>query len=86
MLPPFAIGIFEKIALNTTYSGQFIQHRFIGHMQTAFNVPAGTHHLDSISQITPLNFLAAPGLWLGLLFAAACLAAAARLRRNRAPI
>ena len=86
VLPPFAVGIFEKIAFNTTTFGQFIGYRFIGHMKAAFNVAPGKHNLESISQITPLHFLATPGLWLGLLFAAACLAAAARLRRNRAPI
>ena len=38
------------------------------------------------AQLDPLKFLTRPGLWLGLLFAAACLAAAVRLRRNREPI
>ena len=33
------------------------------------------------SELAPLEFLSTPGLWLGLVFAAACLAAAVRLRR-----
>jgi hypothetical protein len=32
------------------------------------------------------NFLSPPGLWIGLAFAAAFLAAGVRLRRNREPI
>ena len=36
--------------------------------------------------LDPVGFLSSPGLWLGLLFAAAFLAAAVRLRRYREPI
>jgi hypothetical protein len=36
--------------------------------------------------VTPGAFLVSPGLWIGLLIAAAFLAAAVRLRRNREPI
>jgi hypothetical protein len=34
----------------------------------------------------PAKFLSTPGLWIGLAFAAAFLAAAVRLRRYREPI
>jgi len=34
----------------------------------------------------PLDFLTRPGLWIGLAIAAACIAAAVRLRRDRDPI
>jgi ABC-2 type transport system permease protein len=86
VLPPFAIGIFEKIAFKTSYVGLLLRDRFIGHMEHAFVLTKGVHQLDSISQLTPGNFLSTPALWIGLLFAAACLAAAVRLRRNREPI
>jgi ABC-2 type transport system permease protein len=42
--------------------------------------------IDSMTQLTPVNFLTTPGLWIGLAFAAAFLAAAVRLRRYREPI
>jgi len=35
-----------------------------------------------LSQLDPAGFLSSPGLWIGLVFAAACLAAAVRLRRT----
>jgi hypothetical protein len=38
------------------------------------------------TQLTPLRFLGTPGLWIGLVAAAALLAATARLRRFREPI
>jgi len=41
---------------------------------------------DRLSQLAPLKFVTSPGLWIGLAFTAACLAAAVRLRRNREPI
>jgi hypothetical protein len=43
-------------------------------------------HFIPITQITPGRFLGSPGLWIGLVFAAACLAAAVRLRQYREPI
>jgi len=36
--------------------------------------------------MTPGPFLITPGLWLGLVFAAVFLLAAARLRRKRSPL
>jgi ABC-2 type transport system permease protein len=59
-------------------------------MTAAFNVKAtGKGHyeiIDRFDQLNPLKYLATPGLWLGLLLAAAFLAAAVRLRRYREPI
>jgi hypothetical protein len=47
----------------------------------------GQHgNVDRLSQLDPVGFLSAPGLWAGLLFAAVCLASAVRLRRKREPI
>jgi hypothetical protein len=37
-------------------------------------------------QLTPGTYLSTPGLWLGLLFAAAFVFAALRLRRYRGPL
>ena len=41
--------------------------------------------LDLLSQLEPARFLSAPGLWIGLALAAAFLAAAVRMRRDREP-
>jgi hypothetical protein len=46
----------------------------------------GNFPLDPGMHVTPGIFLAAPGLWLGLIATAIFLAAAARLRRYREPI
>jgi ABC-2 type transport system permease protein len=85
VLPLLAIGFLEKIALNTTYFGLLLRYRLIGQFEKAFDVkPHGT--IDSLRQLTLGRFLSTPGLWLGLAFAAAFLAAAVRLRRYREPI
>jgi ABC-2 type transport system permease protein len=84
-LPLIAVGVFERVALNTTYFVSFLKHRFMGHLGRAFAGGAkGAVH--SLSPITPGNFLTMPGLWFGLAFAAICLVTAARLRRLRGPI
>jgi hypothetical protein len=36
--------------------------------------------------LTPGNFFSTPSLWIGLIVAALCLAAAIRMRRYREPI
>jgi hypothetical protein len=41
---------------------------------------------DPMMLFAPLHFLINPGLWIGLAFTAAFLAAAVRLRRHRGPI
>jgi ABC-2 type transport system permease protein len=66
-----------------------LKYRVIGAMTEAFALrPQGGSHpvIDRLTQLDPAKFLSAPGLWVGLAFAAACLAAAVRLRRNREPI
>jgi hypothetical protein len=46
----------------------------------------GRHSMRRYDDTTPGNFLSTPGLWIGLAFAVAFLAAAVRLRRYREPI
>ena len=85
VMPPLVFMAFEKGAFGTMNFMEFLRHRFDGAMPRAFAGPrAGV--IDQFSQLSPLRFLATPGLWAGLLFAAACLALAVRLRRNREPI
>jgi ABC-2 type transport system permease protein len=87
VLPLFAIGVFERIVFQTSYFAAFVRHRFIGSMKVAFALEGHkSGDVFWLSQLTPLRFLGTPGLWIGLIAAAAFLAAAARLRRNRDPI
>ena len=86
VLPLLALGVLEKIALNTSHFASLIKYRLISFVTEAFAFTPGKVALDPLTQVTPGRFLSTPGLWLGLLFAGAFLAAAVRLRRNREPI
>jgi ABC-2 type transport system permease protein len=85
VLPLLAIGIFEKITFNTSHFASMLKHRMMGFAAEAFafNLHGG---VDSLTQLTPGRYLTTPGLWVGLAFTAAFLAAAVRLRRYRGPL
>jgi ABC-2 type transport system permease protein len=90
LLPPMLVSMFERGAFQTSSFQRMLNYRVTGAMQEAF-VPTprrGSHPpiIDQLSQLDPAKFLTRPGLWVGLAFAAACLVAATRLRRNREPI
>ena len=87
VLPLLAIGIFERITFGTSYFGAFVKHRLFGFAPDAFDFQ-GLHNptIDSLAQLTLGRYLTSPGLWIGLLVAAAFLAAAIRLRRYRGPL
>ena len=86
MLPPLAIGVLERIAFGTSHFGSLLRYRLVGAMREAFAVEAGDDVILRLAQLDPVRFLSSPGLWIGLLVAAAFLAAAVRLRRHREPI
>lgn len=90
LVPPMLISAFERGAFGTRSFMRMLHYRVQGAMQEAFvfTPRRGSHPplIDQLSQLTPANFLSRPGLWVGLAFAAACLVAATRLRRNREPI
>jgi len=88
-LPSFVILFFERMVFGTRYFSNMLGYRVTGAMKEAFGMafkPGKRGVVETLSELTPGNFLLAPGLWVGLLFAAACLIAAVRLRRNREPI
>lgn len=85
-LPPIAIGAVERLAFGTSLLGDLLRHRVTGAMAVAFTAHSRETQLDPLAWLDPVGFLAAPGLWLGLVAAAAFLAAAVRLRRRREPL
>ena len=85
LLPPLAIGVVEKIAFNTSHFAAWLQYRFGGPQPFDFKVPSGMA-MDSMMSMDLGRFLTTPGLWTGLVVAAAFLAGAVRLRRYRGPI
>jgi ABC-2 type transport system permease protein len=85
ILPPLAVAVIEKVALGSSHLASLFAHRFLGHVPLAFDLGA-KREIDSLAQLTPGNFLSTPGLWIGLVLAAAFLAGTVRLRRERGPI
>ncbi len=66
-----------------------LKYRVTGPMTEAFVIAPGSNtgrDIDRLAQLDPARFLSAPGLWTGRAFAAAFLASAVRLRRNREPV
>jgi ABC-2 type transport system permease protein len=90
-LPPIAICVVEKIVFNTSYFCNLLKYRLTGPAESvAMHAdPGAATSYDMRSAMMPIplgKFLSTPGLWIGLLFAAAFLYAAARMRRYRDPI
>ncbi|PYK07979.1 MAG: ABC transporter permease [Verrucomicrobia bacterium] len=83
VVPFLAIGFFEKITFGTSHFASMLKNRLMGFAPEAFAL--NLHSIES-PQLTPGKYLSAPGLWLGLIFAAVFIAAAIRLRRYRGPL
>ena len=83
ILPFFAIASFEKITFGTSHFASMLKDRLMGFAPTAF---AFNMHSVNRPQLTPFTYLSSPGLWLGLIVAAAFLVVAIRLRRYRGPL
>jgi ABC-2 type transport system permease protein len=83
ILPLLAISFFEKVTFNTSYFASLLKDRVMGFAPEAFAFNA--HTIDSVA-LTPGRYLSSPGLWIGLVFAVAFVAAAVRMRRYRGPL
>jgi ABC-2 type transport system permease protein len=82
-LPAFIVSILES----GSRSPKIVPYRTIGWFREAFLVTKGNPpEPNPLASITPLHYFSTPGLWIGLLFAAALLAATVRMRRDREPI
>jgi ABC-2 type transport system permease protein len=81
-LPLVAVGGAEKIAFNTSY--------LVAMLGIAGDPSVHASHsgmnMDAMTPFTLTQLVSSPGLWIGLLVAAAFLAGAIRLRRHRGPI
>jgi ABC-2 type transport system permease protein len=86
VVPPFAVAGLERVVFHTWYFGRLLGARFIGDTSTAAMKSGDSFPTNPMTHITPATFLSSPGLWIGLLIAAAFLAAAVQLRRHRGPI
>jgi ABC-2 type transport system permease protein len=87
VLPLLAISAVERIVSGRMELMSMLKYRLMGAMVEAFAFqPKSEGHVERLSQLTPAHFLSRPGLWAGLIFAAACIAAAVRLRRLREPV
>jgi ABC-2 type transport system permease protein len=88
VLPPLVIVVFEKITFNTWHVAAMLRHRLIGFAGEAFDLepPGYGESIYSMTKLTPGNYLSSSTLWMGLIFAVACLALAIRLRRERGPL
>jgi ABC-2 type transport system permease protein len=91
VLPWLAISAIEKLAFDTTFFIRMLVRRLTGGFEEGFVVvhyPKDAHVpvVDRLTQFDPLKFISSPGLWIGLVFAAAFLIAAIRLRRSRGPL
>ena len=82
-VPLAAIGIIEKIVFNTNRFANLLGSRLSGGMDMPGPKGGG---LMLLWPNHPLEFLMAPGLWIGWAIAAVCIVAAVRLRRYRDPI
>jgi ABC-2 type transport system permease protein len=85
VLPPAAIGVLEKIAFGTSHLGALLAYRFIGGSRDTPYV-GDRMSVDSLTFFDVGRFLIDPGLWTGLIAAAAFLAVAVWLRRSREPM
>lgn len=87
VLPWLALAAFERMAFSSKHVMSFLGYRMTGWFESGFRFPTKDRvKLDPLTHLTPGEYLTTAALWLGLIFAAAFIAAAVRLRRNREPI
>jgi ABC-2 type transport system permease protein len=95
VLPPVAIWVLERVVMYSEYAGDFITdrlfglYRLLGSRRESADV-AGSDASDEISKLSNVDLVAglqdvysSPELWLGVVAAAAMLAAAVWVRRYR---
>ncbi|MDP8915632.1 MAG: ABC transporter permease, partial [Pseudomonadota bacterium] len=85
--PFVAVLIVEHLLLHQTPAHWLLERRLGGGVLQPYTVDgAGAVWIERLSELEPARLYSLPGLWIGLIIAAALLAAAVRLRRSRGPI
>ena len=82
--PPLALCVIERMSFGTDYAWKLLTSRLISGIGDGFTTPP--RDTIQLPWPDPLPFLASPGLWIGLVAAAAFLAGAVWLRRRREPV
>lgn len=82
-VPIFGAWAVETITSGTSFVGNLVRYRLSGGQAHAFAADGADGPVTRLSQMTPVELLAAPGLWMGLAFAAGFVAVAVQLRRRR---
>jgi ABC-2 type transport system permease protein len=82
-VPVFGAWAVETITFSSSFVGNLVRYRLSGGQAHAFASDGADGTVTQLSQMTPLEFLSAPGLWGGLAFAAGFVAVAVQLRRRR---
>jgi ABC-2 type transport system permease protein len=85
-LPLVAIAGVEQILFRSWHFAVLVGSRLIGDAPAFASTPHDVFPLGPMTHIAAGTFLSSPGLWIGLVVAAAFLAVAVRLRRYQAPI
>ena len=87
VLPLLAMGLLEKLTMDTLHVALAVWDRLIGWYPHAFALRGReSTPFHPLTPFTPGRLLGTPDLWIGLVLAVAFLAAAVRLRRYRAPL
>jgi ABC-2 type transport system permease protein len=86
VLPIAVIGGVERLLFHTHHFAETIGRHFIGDAPAMVQAADDVMPTHSMTHITPGAFLCSPGLWIGLIIAAAFIYAAIRLRRYQGPI
>jgi ABC-2 type transport system permease protein len=87
VLPLLALGVLEKLTMDTLHVAAAAGRRVFGWYTQGFAGPVGEHVLFGARIVpSPGRFLGSPDPWIGLVAAAAFLAVAMRIRRDREPI
>jgi ABC-2 type transport system permease protein len=83
---PIAATIFEMVAFGTSVIGSFFWKRLAPGINEAFSATHSGPGGVILPQIDLIGFFGNPGLWIGLVVAAALLAGCVWLRRYREPV
>jgi ABC-2 type transport system permease protein len=86
VLPPVAIGIFERIAFGSGHFARILQTYFLGAPSDEASEMTMEMSMDMLAPPTLGHFFADPRLWIGLTVTAVFLLVAVRLRRARGPM